>query len=91
MRSRIPLSLGILILAATVIMPSSILAAEFPTISTQELKAKMDAGENLFLFHALSDIEFNQAYIPGSINICYSEVKTTDKLPQDKDTPIVTY
>jgi rhodanese-related sulfurtransferase len=66
-------------------------AADFPIISTEELKAKLDAGTKLILVYPLSDIEFNQGHIPGSINIPLPEIKAPGKLPQDKETLVVMY
>lgn len=60
-------------------------------ISTGELKAKLDSGESLFLLNPLSDIEFNERHIPGSINIPLHSIMESDQLPQNKDTLIVTY
>ena len=91
MKNKFSLGLGLLVLGMVLILPHIVRAADFPIISTQELKAKLDGGEKFLLFYALSDIEFNQGHIPGSVNICYGEVKTTDKLPQDKNSLIVAY
>ena len=66
-------------------------AKKFADLSLDQLKAKMDSGEKVFLLNPLSDIEFNEGHIPGSINIPLQDIATTDKLPQDKDTLIVTY
>jgi hypothetical protein len=66
-------------------------AAEIPVISTQELEAKLDAGESVFLLNPLADIIYNEGYIPGSVNIPAHEIKTTDKLPADKGMLIVSY
>jgi len=69
----------------------SLAAADFPEIKAPALKAKLDAGEKVFLLNPLSDIEFNQGYIPGSVNIPLHLLGTTDQLPQDKNTLIITY
>jgi len=66
-------------------------AEEFPLITAQELKSKMDSGTPLFLLDPLSDIEFNEQHIPGSVNIPLATIPATDQLPQDKSTLIVTY
>jgi rhodanese-related sulfurtransferase len=66
-------------------------AGDIPLISTNDLKAKIDAKENFLLINALSDIEFGMEHIPGSVNIPVGEIKTTDKLPVNKETPIVFY
>ncbi|HHC24731.1 MAG TPA: rhodanese-like domain-containing protein [Desulfobacterales bacterium] len=72
------------------IAPSA-MAADFPEISAKELKSRLDAGEKIMLLNPLSDIEFNQKHIPGSVSIPLHTVSTTDKLPKDKDTLIVAY
>ena len=59
--------------------------------SAQQLKAKIDQGTPIFLLNPLSDIEFNEAHIPGSVNIPLHTIMKTDKLPKDKDELIVTY
>ena len=66
-------------------------AGQFPVITSKELKAKLDTGEKILLLNPLSDIEFNEGHIPGSVNIPIQEIATTGKLPQDKDTLIITY
>jgi hypothetical protein len=70
-------------------LPAS--AKDFPEITAEQLKAKIDAGENLTLLNALSDIEFNDKHIPGSINIPLQEIIITENLPKDKNQLIVTY
>ncbi len=69
---------------------SLIWAAEFPEISTSELKNKMDS-KAVFLFNSESDIEYSLEHIPGAVNIPAGEIAATNKLPQDKETPIVVY
>jgi rhodanese-related sulfurtransferase len=66
-------------------------ADELKTISLEELKANMAAGEEIMLINPLSDILFNEGYIPGSANIPLSELAATDKLPSDKKRLIVSY
>jgi len=66
-------------------------AASFPDISAQALKKKMDGGEKMVLVNPLSDIEFNEAHIPGSVNIPLHLIPTSDRLPADKSVPVVTY
>lgn len=45
----------------------------------------------MLLVNPLSDIEFNEGHIPGSINIPLHTIMRSDKLPENLDTPIVTY
>ncbi len=70
---------------------SSLWAAEIPVIDTQTVKTKLDQGATLLLLNSLSDIEFSEGYIPGSVNIPLHDLETTDKLPADKNTLIISY
>ena len=65
--------------------------AQFKNLSAQEVKAMMDSGETIFVLNPLSDIEFGEGHIPGSVNIPNHTIAATDQLPADKSTPIVTY
>ena len=60
-------------------------------LNASELKALIDSGEKVFLVNPLSDIEYNEGNIPGSVNIPLHTIMSTDKLPKDKQTLIVTY
>jgi hypothetical protein len=82
---------ALLVLAACLAFAADIFAADFPEITAKNLKARLDAGEKIFLLNPLSDIEFNEGFIPGSVNIPVSTIATTDKLPADKGALIVTY
>ncbi len=91
MRKRISLWVFLLILVPLLLLTPSIWAADFPEISTSDLKNKLDAKEKLFLLDSESDITFSFEHIPGAVSIPRGEIQTTDKLPQDKETPIVVY
>lgn len=66
-------------------------SGDFKDLSPQDLKSKLDSGTKIFLLNPLSDIEFAEGHIPGSVNIPLHLLSTTDKLPEDKACPIVTY
>jgi len=82
---------SLLLIVLVLLFAPSIWAADLTTISTQELKSKLDSKEKFLIVNALSDIEFAMEHIPGSINICVGNIKTTDRLPKDKETLIVFY
>ncbi len=65
--------------------------AEGRDLTAQKLKSMLDSGQKMFLLNPLSDIEFNEGHIPGSVNIPLHTIMRSDKLPEDKDTLIVTY
>ncbi len=94
MRKKISLWAYLLILMPLLLLTASIWAADFPEISTSDLKNKLDAKESLFILNPESDIDFHTQHIPGALNIPggdIREIQATDKLPQDKDTLIVVY
>ncbi|KPA16789.1 sulfurtransferase [Candidatus Magnetomorum sp. HK-1] len=64
---------------------------DFQEIKAQDVKKIMDSGKQLLLLNPLSDIEFNQQHIPGSVNIPMQKIETSDKLPKEKDFFIITY
>ncbi|MCB2183287.1 MAG: hypothetical protein KQH63_14735 [Desulfobulbaceae bacterium] len=70
---------------------SAAMAAEdFTMITTDELKAKMDAGETFTLVNALSPIEFKELTIKGSVNIPSSRVTADNPLlPADKSSLLI--
>ena len=59
--------------------------------SAHQVKSMMDDNKPLFLLNPLSEIEFNEAHIPGSVNIPLHKIMKTDKLPRNKDMLIITY
>jgi rhodanese-related sulfurtransferase len=67
-------------------------ADPFPVISTDELKRRLDAKEDLVLANALSGIEHAEEHILGSVNVPYSGLRDGKvKLPADKAKAIVFY
>ena len=65
--------------------------AERTGLDKKELKEKLDRGEKFFLLNPLSDIEFSEGHIPGSVNIPMQRIMDTDLLLPDRNTLIVTY
>jgi rhodanese-related sulfurtransferase len=60
------------------------------TIDREELKAKLDGGDDFILIMTHSHAAFEQAHIPGSIHFHPLEQTVAD-LPQDKNAEIVVY
>jgi rhodanese-related sulfurtransferase len=66
------------------------LPKDFHGIRGEALKAKLDSGEQMFLLDVRERNEFVVGHIEGSVNIPVREVpKSMDKIPQDKNAPIV--
>lgn len=65
-------------------------AQTYTDLTAPEVKTMVEE-QGAVLIHVLSRLEFDIQHIPGSINIPITEVATSDKLPQSKDTPIIFY
>ncbi len=61
-------------------------------ISSDELKAKMDRGDQFTLVDALAEDSYRQSHLPGAINVPYDKVRelAPQRLP-DKNADIVVY
>ncbi len=80
-----------LFIAAFTLKSGLVLSSDFPDLTAKELKSKMDAGEKVFILNPLSDLEFNEGHIPGSINVPLETISSSDRLPSDLNVPIITY
>lgn len=59
------------------------------TISREELKAKMDRGDDFILLEALGEASYRRAHLPGAIRL-----RDTGQVPDlfpDKSTEIIAY
>ena len=73
-------------------LPAELNATErFQTISTQELKTWMESADRPTLVFSLSEVEFREIHIPGSICITMELMETSDRMPSDLGAPIVFY
>ena len=62
------------------------------TISTKELKAKLDRKEGINLVETLAPERYREAHIPGALNIPPERIKElAPQLLPNKDAEIVTY
>jgi rhodanese-related sulfurtransferase len=65
------------------------------TISTEELKNKLDNKEEFYLVDVLSTNSFESRHIPGAKNVPYSEVDFVknfeEKIGAGKDAEIIVY
>lgn len=62
----------------------------YQIITAPEVKHMIEE-DRAVLVHSLSEIEFEIQHIPGSINIPIIKMRTTEKLPKDKNTPLIFY
>jgi len=59
-------------------------------ISAPEVKIMIENGDAVAV-HVLSEIEYDIQHITGSINIPIIKIETSDKLPKDKEMPLIFY
>lgn len=63
-----------------------------PTISTKDLKAKLDRKEKVKVVETLAPDRYREAHIPGALNIPPDKIKElAPQLLPDKDVEVVTY
>ena len=62
------------------------------TISREELKQKMDKGDNFTLVETLSETTFHHAHLPGALNLPPDRVgELAPELLPDRNADIVVY
>jgi rhodanese-related sulfurtransferase len=62
------------------------------TISTDELKTKLDRKQNITVVETLAPERYREAHIPGALNIPPEKIKElAPQLLPSKDAEIVTY
>ena len=63
-----------------------------PTISTEDLKAKLDSKDGITVVETLAPERYREAHIPGALNIPPEQIKElAPQLLPDKDAEIITY
>ena len=60
-------------------------------ISTADLRAKLEGGEEIALINVMPKIIHDAFHIHGSVNIPLGQLKTSPKMPKDKDKLLVFY
>ena len=61
------------------------------TVTREELKAKMDRGEDFVLVDALGRKHYESSHLPGAVNLPYEFVDEAERVLPDKDAEIVVY
>jgi rhodanese-related sulfurtransferase len=62
-----------------------------PIITREQLKTKMDRGDDFVLVEALSPKHYASSHLPGAINLPYEFVDEAEKVLPDKNAQIVVY
>ena len=66
-------------------------AKSWQTITTEELKSKIDLKQDFYLINVLPKIIFDAKHIPGSINIPIGKIATSTVMPKDKNKLLIFY
>lgn len=61
----------------------------FETITKEELKEKMDRGDEFVLLEVLSEESYRRAHLPGAIQ--FQDMSRVTELLPDKSTEVVAY
>ena len=61
------------------------------TVTREELKTKMNRGEDLVIVEALGPEHYESSHLPGAVNLPYEFVDEAEKVLPDKDDEIVVY
>jgi len=65
---------------------------EVTAISRDEMKAKLDRGQGIVVVEALGPAYFEEAHLPGALNLPHDQVdELAPRLIPDKDTEVVVY
>ena len=71
---------------------SSTALAQFPVIDVDQMKSWLDGKQKFVLIDTRTFEEYQQAHIPGAINIIPDNIKSSSaKLPKNKKSPIIFY
>jgi rhodanese-related sulfurtransferase len=81
-----------LFLFAFLLLSSSSVMAQFTVIDAQQLRSYLTGKKHAVLVDSRTAEEYQQAHIPGAINIVPDEMKAkAARLPKDKAAPIIFY
>ncbi len=61
------------------------------TITREELKEKMDRGDEFVVLDTLGEEYYRQSHLPGAINLPLEEVDRAEEVLPDKETEVVVY
>ncbi|CAN5535914.1 hypothetical protein BH24ACT21_BH24ACT21_19010 [soil metagenome] len=64
---------------------------EVATISREELREKIEGGDDFVLVDVLDEQFYRHSHLPGAINIPLDEIGTAEEALPDKDTKIIVY
>lgn len=82
----------IILLTAGMFSLSSAAYAQFPVVSAEDVKSRMDGKKTVVLIDTRNPDEYIAGHIPGAVNIPSDRMKMEmARLPKDPSTPIIFY
>jgi rhodanese-related sulfurtransferase len=60
-------------------------------ISREELKAKMERGEDFVLLEALPEKSYRRSHLPGAINLPPEQTGQAEELVPNKEAEVIVY
>lgn len=83
---------NIIILTLLMLFFASIALAQYPVISSEQLRSLMEGTKNVLLVDVRMTEEYQTVHIPGAINIPADRMRAErNLLPKDRTTQIVFY
>lgn len=83
---------NILFFIFAVLLMSSDALAQISTLDAEQVKSRLDGKHKVTLVDTRTFEEYQQAHIPGAINIMPEQIaSSTGRLPKDKKAPIIFY
>ena len=67
------------------------MSSEVATISREELREKIDRGDEFILIDVLDEQFYQHSHLPGAINLPLEEIETAKEKVPDKSAEIVVY
>ena len=64
---------------------------EVATISREELREKIEGGDDFVLADTLDEQFYEHSHLPGAINLPLDEIDKAEKVLPEKETEIVVY
>ena len=61
------------------------------TVTREELKEKMERGDNFVLVDVLDEPYYRQSHLPGAINLPLESVAEAEEVLSDKSAEIIVY
>ena len=61
------------------------------TVTREELKEKIDRGDEFVLVDTLGEEYYRQSHLPGAINLPLEEIDRAEEVLPDKEAEIIVY